>query len=186
MQVSARTGDGIDEWREWLARVPEPSACRRLARRSRPRPSSGDSARSPTAGLRGAIAAMAMTGMRAFTVDVGIVEQTPPEAIFKQRARGLIRKVPRRRRRAAIELAHWGYGAAGGAAFAALPEALRRRAWAGPIYGIATWLGFEAALAPALGLSQAAKPRPLERTALAADHLLYGFVLSETRRRPQA
>ena len=23
MQVSARTGDGIDEWREWLARVPE-------------------------------------------------------------------------------------------------------------------------------------------------------------------
>ena len=98
----------------------------------------------------------------------------------------LIRKVPRRRRRAAIELAHWGYGAAGGAAFAALPEALRRRAWAGPIYGIATWLGFEAALAPALGLSQAAKPRPLERTALAADHLLYGFVLSETRRRPQA
>ena len=137
-------------------------------------------------GLRGAIAAMAMTGMRAFTVDLGIVEQTPPEAIFKQRARGLIRKVPRRRRRAAIELAHWGYGAAGGVAFAALPEVLRRRAWAGPIYGIATWLGFEAALAPALGLSQAAKPRPLERTALAADHLLYGFVLSETRRRPQA
>jgi len=131
-------------------------------------------------GLRGAIAAMAMTGMRAFTVDLGIVEQTP------QRARGLIRKVPRRRRRAAIELAHWGYGAAGGAVFAALPEGLRRRAWAGPIYGIATWLGFEAALAPALGLSQAAKPRPLERTALAADHLLYGFVLSETRRRPQA
>ena len=88
-------------------------------------------------GLRGAIAAMAMTGMRAFTVDLGIVEQTPPEAIFKQRARGLIRKVPRGRRRAAIELAHWGYGAAGGAAFAALPEALRRRPWAGPIYGIA-------------------------------------------------
>jgi hydrogenase nickel incorporation protein HypB len=23
MQVSARTGDGVDEWREWLARVPE-------------------------------------------------------------------------------------------------------------------------------------------------------------------
>ena len=93
---------------------------------------------------------------------------------------------PAQRRRAAIELAHWGYGAAGGAAFAALPEALRRRAWAGPIYGFATWLGFELALAPALGLSQATKPRPLERPALAVDHLLYGFVLSETRRRPQA
>jgi hydrogenase nickel incorporation protein HypB len=23
MEVSARTGDGVDEWREWLARVPE-------------------------------------------------------------------------------------------------------------------------------------------------------------------
>jgi hypothetical protein len=45
------------------------------------------------ASLRGAIAAMAMTGMRAFTVDLGIVEQTPPQAIFKQRARGLIRRV---------------------------------------------------------------------------------------------
>ncbi len=128
---------------------------------------------------------MAMTGMRALTVDLGIVEQTPPEAIFKQRARGLLCKVPRGRRRAAIEVVHWGYGAAGGAAFAALSESLRRRAWAGPIYGLATWIGFEVGLAPTLGLSQATKPRPLERLALAGDHLLYGFVLSETRRRPQ-
>jgi hypothetical protein len=128
---------------------------------------------------------MAMTGMRALTVDLGIVEQTPPEAIFKQRARGLLRRVPRGRRRAAIELAHWTYGVAGGAAFAALPEFLRRRAWAGPTYGLVTWVGFEAGLAPALGLSQATKLRPLERLALAGDHLLYGFVLSETRRRPQ-
>ncbi len=135
--------------------------------------------------MRGAIAAMAMTGMRAFTVDFGIVEQTPPDAIFKQRARGLLRRIPRERRRGAIELAHWSYGAAGGAAFAALPKPVRRRPWAGPIYGFATWLGFELALAPALGLSQATRPRPIERLALAADHLLYGFVLSETRRRPQ-
>jgi hypothetical protein len=135
--------------------------------------------------LRGGIAAMAMTGMRAFTVDLGVVEQTPPEAIFKQKARGLIRRVPRGRRRAAIELAHWGYGAAGGAAFAALPDALRRRGWAGPIYGLVVWLGFELALAPALGLSQARKLRFAERTALAIDHLLYGLVLSEMRRRPQ-
>jgi hypothetical protein len=128
---------------------------------------------------------MAMSGMRALTVDLGIVGQTPPEAILKQRARGLLRRVPRGRRRAAIELVHWTYGAAGGAAFAALPESLRRRGWAGPIYGLATWIGFEVGLAPALGLSQATKPRPLERLALAGDHLLYGFVLSETRRRPQ-
>jgi hypothetical protein len=137
------------------------------------------------AGLRGAIAAMAMTGMRAFTVDMGVVEQSPPQAIFKQRARGLIRRVPRNRRRAAVELAHWGYGAAGGVVFGLLPRQLRRRAWAGPVYGLVTWVGFEAALAPALGLTQAKKLRLGERAALAADHLLYGLVLSEVRSRPQ-
>ena len=135
--------------------------------------------------LRGAIAAMAMTGMRAFTGDLGIVEQSPPQAIFRQRARGLIRRVPRGRRRAAIELAHWGYGAAGGTGFALLPEAVRRRAWAGPAYGFAVWVGFEAVLAPALGLMQAQRLRLVERAALAADHLLYGLVLSEMRARPQ-
>jgi hypothetical protein len=137
------------------------------------------------AGLRGAIAAMAMTGMRAFTVDLGIVEQTPPEAIFKQRAHGLIRRVPRGRRRSAVELAHWSYGAAGGAAFGMLPESVRRRAWSGPLYGLAVWLGFEVGIAPLLGLKQARKLRVAERTALAADHLLYGLVLSETRRMPR-
>jgi hypothetical protein len=138
------------------------------------------------ASARGAIAAMAMTGMRVVTVDLGIVEQPPPEAILKQKARGLIRRVPRGRRAAAIELAHWGYGAAGGAVFGMLPDPVRLRAWAGPLYGLVIWAGFEAGIAPALGLKQATKPRLAERLALAGDHLLYGLVLSEMRRRPQA
>jgi hypothetical protein len=137
------------------------------------------------AGLRGAIAAMAMTGMRALTQSLGIVEQSPPQAVFKQRARGLIRHVPRARRRAAVEVAHWGYGAVGGIAFGALPDALRRRPWAGPAYGLAVWLGFETVVAPTLGLSQAHRLRLAERAALAADHLLYGLVLSETHSRPR-
>jgi hypothetical protein len=135
--------------------------------------------------LRGAIAAMAMTGMRAFTVSAGLVEETPPRAIFRQRARGLLRIVPRKRRRAAIELAHWGYGAGGGAVFGVLPERVRRAAWAGPLYGLLVWLGFELGVVPVLGLKQASKPRPVERAALAADHALYGLVLSEIRERPQ-
>ena len=137
------------------------------------------------AAMRGAIAAMAMTGMRIFTVDIGLVEQTPPQAIVKPRARGIIRMVPRKRRRGAVELAHWSYGAVGGAAFAMLPGTVRRRGWAGPAYGLVVWLGFELGLAPLLGLTQARDFRPVDRAALAADHLLYGFVLSETRRRPQ-
>ena len=137
------------------------------------------------ASLRGAIAAMAMTGMRAFTVHIGVVDETPPRAIFRQRARGLLGKVPRGRRRAAMELTHWSYGAAGGAVFGALPDSVRRRAWAGPIYGLLVWLAFELGLAPMLGLERARRVRLTDRLGLAADHLLYGFVLSETRRRPR-
>jgi hypothetical protein len=134
---------------------------------------------------RGAVAAMAMTGMRALTVNLGIVEQTPPQAIFKQKARGLMALVPRRKRRAAIELFHWGYGAGGGAAFALLPDGVRRQPWAGPLYGLAIWFGFELGIAPVLGLKQSKKARPVDRAGLAADHLLYGLVLNEGRRQPQ-
>ena len=137
------------------------------------------------AAVRGAVAAMAMTGMRAFTHSVGIVQQSPPQAIAKQRASGLIRHIPRKRRRAAVEAMHWGYGAVGGLGFGVLPDGVRRRAWAGPVYGLVVWLGFELGLAPLLGLKQAKQVRPVERFGLAADHLLYGFVVSETRRRPE-
>lgn len=137
--------------------------------------------------VRGVIAAMTMTGMRAFTENAGIVGQAPPQAIVRQRlpGMGLLRagRKRRRRRRVLEELFHWGYGAGGGAAYAALPVAFRRRDWSGPAYGLAIWLSFELALAPLLGLKQAHQFRLQERLALAVDHLLYGFVLSETRRR---
>lgn len=136
------------------------------------------------AALRGAIAAMAMTGMRAFTVHAGLVDESPPRAIVRQKSRGLMRLVPRKRRRVAIELLHWTYGAGGGGVFGLLPDGVRRRRWAGPTYGLGVWLGFELGVAPMLGLKQARQVRPLERCALAADHLLYGFVLSEMRARP--
>jgi hypothetical protein len=136
--------------------------------------------------LRGTIAAMAMTGMRTLTVELDIVDETPPRAIFRHKTpRGVLKRVPRDRRRAAIEVAHWGYGSGGGAAFAALPGAIRRRPWAGPVYGLLVWLGFELGVAPALGLPQAKRRRAKERAAFALDHFLYGLVLSEMRARPQ-
>ena len=139
----------------------------------------------PHAMLRGVIAAMAMTGMRAFTVSLGLVEEPPPKAIIRKRARGLLRLVPRKRRRAAIEVIHWAYGAGGGAMYGALPDNVRRRAWSGPAFGLLTWLGFELGIAPVLGLQHAKERRLDERAALAVDHALYGLVLSETHARPR-
>jgi hypothetical protein len=134
---------------------------------------------------RGVIGAMAMTGMRVLTTELGFVEQTPPAAVSRQRARGLralLRRAPRRQRRGLVEIAHWTFGAAGGAAFGALPGAVRRRPWAGPVYGLVVWLGFELGIAPVLGLSQAKRVRLVDRLGLAADHVLYGLVLSQARR----
>ena len=132
----------------------------------------------------GAVGAMAMTGMRVMTTELGLVEQTPPQALSRQRARGvraLLRRAPRKQRRGLIEAAHWAFGAGGGAAFGALPREVRRRPWVGPLYGLVVWLGFELGIAPALGLSQARRVRLIDRLALAADHLLYGLVLTATR-----
>jgi len=130
---------------------------------------------------RGAVGAMAMTGMRVITTQLGLLEETPPQAITRQRARGLralFRRAPRRQRTALVEALHWGFGAGAGAAFGALPASARRRFWAGPTYGLVVWLGFELGIAPALNLMQAKRLRPVDRLALAGDHLLYGVVLS--------
>ena len=97
--------------------------------------------------------------------------------------RALLRRAPRKQCWGLIETAHWAFGAGGGAVFRALPRGLRRRLWAGPVSGLAVWLGFEMGIAPALGLSQAKRVRLVDRLALAADHLVYGLVLSEPRRR---
>jgi hypothetical protein len=131
------------------------------------------------AGSWGVAAAMAMSGMRTLTTELGLVGETPPEAMARQAAGGLLKQIPPGKRGAVVELSHWGFGAVGGALFGVLPRWLRRRTWAGPGYGLLIWLGFEAGLAPALGLSQAKATRPVERAAFAADHLLYGQVLAK-------
>ena len=148
-------------------------------------PEEGLAGRVAHGAMRGVIAAFAMTGMRSLTVSLGIVEEPPPRAIMRQKSRGIFRLAPKRPRRAVQELFHGGIGALGGVTFALLPENVRLQPWAGPVFGLGVWLTFELGLAPALGLSQAKKVRPVDRMALAADHLLYGLVLSETRRRPR-
>lgn len=137
------------------------------------------------AALRGTVAAMSMSGMRAFTTRMGWLSSTPPERIVHEEAPAMMRRLPKDKAEAAIQLLHWAYGAAGGAMFGALPAQLRLKPWSGPIFGSLLWLGFETAIAPLLGLRMSRERPVAERVALAADHLLYGMVLSELRRKPR-
>jgi hypothetical protein len=130
----------------------------------------------PRAGARGAIGAMAMSGLRQFTTALGMVKKVPPEAVLERTAPEVLRRLPVKRRPAVVELVHWGYGAFGGLLFGLLPGAVRRHSWAGPAYGTAFWAVFETVIAPALGLPRRSKTTP-ERLALLADHVLYGIVV---------
>ena len=131
------------------------------------------------AAARGAIGAMAMTGLRRITTGFGLVEKPPPERIATEAVPGLLARIPPERRDEAIELAHWAYGGLAGAAFAALPRRFRRGSWAGPLYGVGIWAVFETGVVPLVfGPGFAARPRIGERLALAADHVLYGLVVA--------
>jgi hypothetical protein len=123
---------------------------------------------------------MAMTGMRRLTTGLGLLEQPPPQAMAEQAPgfSALIDRVPPDRRDEVVELAHWAYGAAGGAIYGALmPARLRRTRWAGPAYGLAVWAAFEAGIAPLLGVEHARQRTVATRLMGAADHVLYGAVV---------
>ena len=131
------------------------------------------------AAARGIVAAMAMSGMRKVTGGLGLLDESPPDAIADRHADHLLARL-NVDRDVAVELGHWTYGAAGGAFFGVLPRALRRHGWSGPIYGLASWLFYEAAVAPLLGLAQTNQKTVVGRLALAADHVLYGTVVGRS------
>jgi ferritin-like metal-binding protein YciE len=130
------------------------------------------------AAARGLVAAMAMTGMRRVSKGLGLLEEAPPEAIAGRRARRLLRGLSNEQRDVAIELAHWGYGTAGGAAFGLLPKPVRRHPAAGPAYGLGVWLFFELVLEPVLGLGLPNRRKIVTRAMLVTDHVFYGVLVA--------
>jgi hypothetical protein len=131
------------------------------------------------AGVRGLAAAMAMTGMRTVTSNAGLVDKTPPVAIVERHAPRVAGRLKQGHREALTELAHWGYGAAGGVVFGLLPAKLRTHPATGPVYGLAIWLGFETAIAPLLGVHEVRRGPVLGRVVVALDHLLYGVLVAD-------
>ena len=125
---------------------------------------------------RGIVGAMAMTGMRRVTTGLGLLEKTPPRTMAEQAPllRRLLERLPPDLRDEAVELAHWGYGAAAGVCYAYLPGAFRRRRWSGPAYGLVIWALFETGVVPLLGLEHARERSVSTRILIAADHVLYG------------
>jgi uncharacterized membrane protein YagU involved in acid resistance len=134
------------------------------------------------AAVRGVVGAMAMTGVRVFAKDAGLIREDPPARLARKRAGGLIKRVPRGRSRSVVELVHWSMGGAFGALFGMLPEEIRRQSWSGPVYGFLVWIGFDTVVAPLLGLERD-WPKGRERAVFLVDHALYGLVLDEMRPR---
>jgi hypothetical protein len=130
------------------------------------------------AAARGLVAAMAMTGSRTVSAGLAPEEQTPPEAIVSRHAPKPFERLPRKRRAAVTELAHWAYGTGGGVVFGLLPARVRRVPGAGVAYGLLIWLAFELAIGPALGAARTRRRPVLWRTLIAGDHILYGLVVA--------
>ena len=137
------------------------------------------------AAFRGAVGAMAMTGMRTFAAHAGLIRESPPNQLAKKGMRGVVRRIPRKRRPMVVELVHWIVGAMAGALFGLLPDRVRHLPGSGPVYGVTVWLGFDAVVAPALGLQVRDWPRAHERAVFLADHALFGLVLDELGARAQ-
>lgn len=128
-------------------------------------------------GARGVVAAMAMTGMRKVTTGFKLLpEHPPPEEIVRRTTSPVLPRIPQGRGKALVELLHWSYGALGGSLFGLLPRRWRRLPWIGPAYGFLFWLLFDAVIAPRLNEPRWQSLRT--RSALLADHTLYGMVVA--------
>ncbi|GIJ80041.1 hypothetical protein SAMN05443287_11711 [Micromonospora phaseoli] len=129
------------------------------------------------AGIRGVVAAMAMSGLRQATTSLNLVESSPPKSVLEKLAPGLLNRMHRSHQPALLAAAHWGYGLSAGVAFGMLPVHLRRRLWVGPLYGVALLVSYHIGIAPALRIEQRLTDVH-EQLALTADHLLYGIVVA--------
>lgn len=137
-----------------------------------------DMASTLRASVRGLIAAMAMSGMRELTANVGLLEKSPPKVILERHAPKKVKHLATEHRSAIIELAHWCYGTAGGAIFGLLPRRLRAAPWIGPVYGLSIWLVFELGIGPLLDVQYPEQRRLSHRIMLALDHMMYGIVVA--------
>jgi hypothetical protein len=126
---------------------------------------------------RGLVAAMAMSGTRSVTANLGLMEQPPPRKIVERHGPRPLQRLPESYVEAATEVFHWAYGTGGGLVFGLLPTKVRQHPLTGPAFGLVVWLGFELGIGPALGVEHRQR-RVMGRVMLGLDHVLYGVVVA--------
>jgi hypothetical protein len=130
--------------------------------------------------VSGMVGAMSMTGVRTLASELGLLDTgTPPESVAEQGLPQLLRPVPPAWRPAAVDLLHVAYGAAGGAAFTLLPENWAAARTAGPCSGSCCGSATSPRSHRSSACVRSERRRGLREWAvLAADHVLYGFIVS--------
>ena len=125
----------------------------------------------------GAVATAAMSALMLAAGRSGLVGRQPPEAIVRQ-AGALAAAEPRGRRADALAVvAHLGFGAGTGAAYALLPRG-SRPVLRGAVVGEAVYAVSYAGWVPALGaLPHATRDRATRQAVMVAAHVVYGAVL---------
>jgi len=144
----------------------------------------GSSGAAPARLLRGVVSGLAATG--AMTVAFGIGRMTgaigrlPPRLIVDT----LLPALPVRARGPLAGILHTGYGAAGGAAYAAMARPAARGALTGLLFGLAVWLGGYEGWVPAAGvLPPAHRDRRARAVTILLAHVVYGAALGDVARR---
>jgi hypothetical protein len=106
----------------------------------------------------------------------------PPRLITMNVARrvGVASEMNEDERSAATLVAHFGYGAAAGALFAAIPQRTKLDVISrGLLFGAVVWTGSYLGLLPGTGLLASATRQPIRRSGLMiAAHLVWGVALS--------
>ncbi len=126
----------------------------------------------------GVLATAAMSAVMLAGDRAGLMSDQPPKRIVRALLPGHGHR-PKRGERVLGALAHFGFGAAGGAAFALLCGGRRAPVTLGVTYGLAIWFVSYQGWVPKLGvLPPIPEDRPGRQAVMAAGHVVYGATLA--------
>lgn len=131
-------------------------------------------------GVNGALATVGMSAFLLGAQQLGLLGKQPPRIIVES----LAPEATEEETRPTSIVAHFGYGAAAGAAYQLLARAVRPTATSGAAYGLAVWAASYEGWLPWLGiLPPAHRDRPGRRWTMVAAHLVYGATLGALTRK---